>query len=90
VHEETALGGQPVTSITWPHGLERPVVPTSYRERPLPRTVRPCDPDLRRLDEQESVRPSHVAAWCVGGSIGWAAVIGAGWLVVEVVTSAMG
>ena len=70
-------------SITWPSGLERPVIPTSSRERPLPRTVRPCDPDIVRRDEQESVRVSHVAAWCVGGSIGWAALIGGGWLAVN-------
>ena len=71
-------------SITWPNGLERPVIPTSCREHPLPRTVRPCDPDVLLRDEQESVRVGHVAAWCVGGAIGWAVAIGGGWLMVNV------
>ncbi len=71
-------------SITWPTGLERPVIPTSCRDRPLPRTVRPCDPDVTLRNEQERVRPGHVAAWCVTGSIGWAAIIGGGWLAVDV------
>ena len=73
-----------MTSITWPSGLERPVIPTTPRARPLPRTVQPCDPDVLRRDVEEQVRPSHVAAWCIGGSIGWAALIGAGWLAVGV------
>lgn len=74
-----------MSSITWPSGLERPVIPTSHRERPLPRTVQPCDPDVIRRDERESVPPTHVAVWCVGGSIGWAVAIGAGWLMLNVV-----
>ena len=74
-----------MTSITWPSGLERPVIPISRHERPLPRTVQPCTPDIVRRDEHESVPPSHVAAWCVGGSIGWAVAIGGGWLMINVV-----
>jgi len=43
----------------------------------------PLAPDLA-VDDQQRVRPSHVAAWCLGGSIGWAALIATGWLAAEV------
>lgn len=74
-----------MSSITVPHGLERPARTISRRDRPLPLTVRPCDPDLLRRAEQPNVPVSHVALWCVAGSIGWAAALGAGWLMMNVV-----
>ena len=69
-------------SMTWPSGLERPALPSSCRSRPLPNTVRVCEPILR--EEDSGVHVSHVAAWCVAGSIGWAAAIASGWLAITV------
>lgn len=82
-----------MSSITLPYGIERPPIVVTPRAAPLPPTVRPCitaPPDrvdrIRVLEPADSVLPlRHVAAWCLAGSIGWAAIIGGGWMAASVV-----
>ena len=73
-----------MTSTTWPHGLERPIAPRSSRPLPFRGPVPPSEVGDELDSEPSVVRPSHVAAWCLGGSIGWAALIGAAWVAVDV------
>lgn len=84
-----------MSSITLPYGIERPPIVVTPRAAPLPPTVRPCvvsvPPTSPTVDAGEPAeqcdRPlplRHVAAWCVAGSFGWAAIIGGGWMAVSV------
>lgn len=74
--------------MTWPSGLEQAVSNpnTSCRVRPLPDTIRPCQPDLptSAVPADHAVFPvHHVAACCVVGGAIWAGVITVGRILVD-------
>ncbi len=81
-----------VQTTTWPTGLDRPTLTVPARPaRPLPHTVRLCcdprDPDIDSatvVPVDSPVRVSHMVSWCVGGIIGWAGILTAGWLAMDV------
>lgn len=81
-----------MSSTTLPYGIERPRIVVTPRAAPLPPTVRPCvapapPPDVRTECPDDAERPlplRHLAAWCVAGSFGWAALIGGGWMAVSI------
>jgi hypothetical protein len=72
-----------VRTIAWPSGLERQAATaaTSCRARPLPNTIRPCRTDVAHgpgavdVAERAVFPVHHVAACCVVGAVGWAALI---------------
>lgn len=84
-------------TMTWPSGLAQTENEgrTSCRVRPLPHTVRPCDPvETAEIQaaENDFVPPHdmfpvhHVAAWCVIGTVAWAAIITASRVAVDILT----
>jgi hypothetical protein len=68
-----------VRTITWPSGLERPAgtAGATCRVRPLPNTIRPCEPEPPAFERAEyAVFPiHHVAACCALGALAWAGLI---------------